>query len=151
MEGIRKVEPVSGRSHLISLPKYTLIDDCYNANPVSMRAAIDLLNMADNQKIAILGDMFELGEDSDKMHRQTGAYAGAAGIDRIICIGENARYMYEGACEAGGKECVYFATRSDFLEAYRLEQEELLPADSTVLIKASHGMAFEEIVKVLEQ
>ena len=151
VEGIRKVEPVSGRSHLISLAKYTLIDDCYNANPVSMRAAIDLLNMADNQKIAILGDMFELGEDSDKMHRQTGAYAGAAGIDRIICIGENARHMYEGACEAGGKECVYFATKSDFLEAYRLEQEELLPADSTVLIKASHGMAFEEIVKMLEQ
>ena len=151
VEGIRKVEPVSGRSHLISLAKYTLIDDCYNANPVSMRAAIDLLNMADNQKIAILGDMFELGEDSDNMHRQTGAYAGAAGIDRIICIGENARYMYEGACEAGGKECVYFATKSDFLEAYKLEQEELLPADSTVLIKASHGMAFAEIVKVLEQ
>lgn len=151
VEGIRKVEPVSGRSHLISLAKYTLIDDCYNANPVSMRAAIDLLNMADNQKIAILGDMFELGEDSVKMHRQTGAYAGAAGIDRIICIGENARHMYEGACEAGGKECVYFATKSDFLEAYRLEQEEMLPADSTVLIKASHGMAFEEIVKMLEQ
>lgn len=151
VEGIRKVEPVSGRSHLISLEKYTLIDDCYNANPVSMRAAIDLLNMADNHKIAILGDMFELGADSHKMHRQTGEYAAMAGIDRIICIGENARHMYEGACEAGGKECVYFAEKSDFLEAYRLEQEELLPADSTVLIKASHGMAFEEIVKVLEQ
>ncbi len=150
-EGIRKVEPVSGRSHLISLEKYTLIDDCYNANPVSMRAALDLLNMADNQKIAILGDMFELGADSDRMHRQTGEYAATAGIDRIICIGENARHMYEGACEAGGRECVYFATKGDFLEAYRMEQEELLPADSTILIKASHGMEFAQIVKILEQ
>ncbi len=151
VEGIRKVEPVSGRSHLISLEKYTLIDDCYNANPVSMRAALDLLNMADNQKIAILGDMFELGADSDRMHRRTGEYAATAGIDRIICIGENARHIYEGACEAGGRECVYFATKGDFLEAYGLEREELLPEDSTILIKASHGMAFEEIVKMLEQ
>ncbi len=151
VEGIRKVEPVNGRSHLITCEKYTLIDDCYNANPVSMRAAIDLLCMAENRKIAILGDMFELGADSDKMHRQTGEYAAQAGVDRIICIGENAKHMYEGSCESGGQECVYFATKKDFLEAYRLEQEELLPADSTVLIKASHGMAFEEIVKELQQ
>ncbi len=150
VEGIRKVEPVSGRSHLISLPGYTLIDDCYNANPVSMRAAIDLLNMADNRKIAILGDMFELGTDSDKMHEQTGAYAAASGIDRVICIGENARHMYEAACKAGGSECIYFAKKGDFLEACKEQQEKLLPTDSTILIKASHGMGFAEMVELLK-
>lgn len=150
-EGIRSVEPVNGRSHLIRVPGYTLIDDCYNANPVSMNAAIDLLNMADDRKIAILGDMFELGEDSDKMHEQTGEYAARAGLDIIICIGESSRHMYQGASERGNSNVMFFATREDFLTAWEEQKEELLPIDSTILIKASHGMGFEKIVEALEK
>ena len=148
-EGIRSVEPVNGRSHLIQVPGYTLIDDCYNANPVSMAAAIDLLTMADNRKIAILGDMFELGEDSDKMHEQTGEYAARAGLDIIICIGENSRHMYQGAGERGNSNVKFFATREDFLAAWEEQGEELLPTDSTILVKASHSMGFEKIVDAL--
>ena len=150
-EGIRSVVPVSGRSNLISLPKYTLIDDCYNANPVSMKAAIDLLVMADNRKIAILGDMFELGADSDKMHEQTGEYAGAAKLDRIICIGPSSRHMFDGAVKAGAGDVLYYEDREKFLQEWQEEKEELLPADSTILIKASHGMEFEKIVEMLEK
>lgn len=156
VEGIRKAKAVGGRSHLIPLSDYTLIDDCYNANPVSMRAAIDLLNMADTAKVAILGDMFELGENSDLMHTQTGEYAADAGLDVLICIGENAKYLYEGAqkqkpagVNAAGKQ-YYFATKAEFLEALRTRKEELLPRFSTILIKASHGMGFSEIVAVLQ-
>ena len=149
-EGIRKVEPVSGRSNLIALPKYTLIDDCYNANPVSMEAAIDLLRLADNRKIAVLGDMFELGADYDKMHAKVGKYAAAAGIDRIICIGTDSIHMYDGAVIGGAEDVLYFETKAQFLEKWKQEKEGLLPADSTILIKASHGMGFEEIVEELQ-
>lgn len=150
-EGIRSVVPVSGRSNLISLPQYTLIDDCYNANPVSMKAAIDLLGMADNRKIAILGDMFELGADSDKLHEQTGEYAGSAKIDRIICIGPSSRHMFDGAVKAGAGDVLYYEDRETFLQEWQEEKEELLPADSTILVKASHGMEFEKIVEELEK
>lgn len=151
-EGIRKVQPVGGRSHLIPLKNYTLIDDCYNANPVSMRAAIDLLNTADTVRTAILGDMFELGQNSDALHEDTGAYAAAAGLDRLICIGENARHMYEGAVKAGaGSRSFYFAAKEEFLKAFAQNREVYVPKHSTVLIKASHGMGFGDLVRLLQE
>lgn len=147
-EGISRVEPVGGRSHLIPLGDYTLIDDCYNANPVSMRAAIDLLNMADTEKAAILGDMFELGKDSDRMHYSTGAYAGEAGLQALICIGENARFIYQGAREKNPEtKLYYFKTKEDFLKEFSEKGEKLIPRFCTVLIKASHGMGFSELVE----
>ena len=157
--GIRDVKPVSGRSRLIPLRDHVLIDDCYNANPVSMRAAIDLLNQPDTAKVAILGDMFELGEDSERMHTETGAYAAGAGLDGIICIGENARYLYRGAMGAVDRtreaaprtKLFYFRAKDDFLEALSAQGEELLPDGCAILLKASHGMGFQELVTVLEK
>ncbi len=151
-EGIGRVEAVAGRGHMIRSEHYTLIDDCYNANPVSMQAAIDLLSMADTRKAAILGDMFELGQDGDAMHAQIGAYAAKAGIERIFCVGENSRHMYEAACKeaAEGQKLFYFADRQGLLEALEKEREELLPEGSTVLIKASHGMVFTEVLQYLQ-
>lgn len=159
-EGIRNVQPVSGRSNLISLPEYTLIDDCYNANPVSMRAAIDLLAMADTKKVAILGDMFELGADSDIMHEQTGEYAALAGLDCIICIGENAKHLYQGALRQSRKMiqagCIttkiyHFDTREAFGDALEEKKKTYLESGSTILIKASHGMGFSWIVEKLQK
>lgn len=149
--GISKVAAVSGRNRLISLPEYTLIDDCYNANPVSMEAAIDLLAMADTEKVAILGDMFELGAESDAMHAKVGAYAAACGIDRIYCVGERSRQMYEGAKkEASSHQRLrYFADREELQKALDREKKELLPEGGTILIKASHGMQFTDIVRTL--
>ncbi|MCM1326516.1 MAG: UDP-N-acetylmuramoyl-tripeptide--D-alanyl-D-alanine ligase [Bacteroidales bacterium] len=156
-EGIRKLAAIGGRNHLIKLSRYTLIDDCYNANPVSMKAAIDLLDMADTKKAAILGDMFELGENSDEMHEGVGAYAAKKGIDYILCVGENARHMYEAACREAenmqGRCSVprifYFAGRQKLLAALKENQEEFLPEKSTVLVKASHGMEFTEVLEYL--
>ena len=131
--GIETVKAVTGRNHLIRLSHYTLIDDCYNANPVSMKAAIDLLAMADTEKTAILGDMFELGEDSDALHRQVGSQAARAGIHRIFCVGENARHMYEGALGAADEKqtVLYFAARQDLeralMESGEKNGEPLIP------------------------
>lgn len=157
--GIRKLAAINGRNHLIKLSRYTLIDDCYNANPVSMKAAIDLLDMADTKKTAILGDMFELGEDSDDMHAGVGAYAAKKGIDYIVCVGENSRHMYEAACREAenmqGNHSVpqifYFAGRQKLLAALRENPEEFLPEKSTVLVKASHGMEFTEVLEYLTE
>lgn len=151
-KGIGQVQPVGGRSHLIRLEDKVIIDDCYNANPVSMCAAIDLLTTALTRKVAILGDMFELGEKEKEMHGQVGRYAIEKDIDVTICIGDLSRNMYEAACQKAeekgiSKESIYyFAGKKEFLEKRR----EILQKDDTVLVKASHGMAFEEIVKVLE-
>ena len=92
-KGIEAVQAVGGRSHLIQTKEYLLIDDCYNANPVSMKAAIDLLVLADNRKTAILGDMFELGENSDQMHYDIGSYAVEKGLDCLLLAGDSASYI----------------------------------------------------------
>lgn len=163
-EGIGRIQPVSGRNHLIPMKDYTLIDDCYNANPASMKAAIDLLAMADTEKVAILGDMFELGEDSDKLHGEVGAYAAASGIDRILCVGEMSEHMFEAAITQAGQKgegdsvevlsaqsmhIVHFPTRDALLESLRQERKEYIPDGSTVLIKASHGMEFTGVLDFL--
>ncbi len=150
--GIAKIEPVSGRNHLIRLERFTLIDDCYNANPASMKAAVDLLSMADTEKIAILGDMFELGENASALHGEVGRYAAEAGIDRIVCVGEESAHMYEAARNsAHGHEVMYFATRQELLAALSDCGDEIVPAGSTVLVKASHGMVFGEVLTALEE
>lgn len=146
-EGIRQVKPISGRTHLIRWPSYTLIDDCYNANPVSMKSAIDLLMLADTETVAVLGDMFELGEDSDAMHTEVGRYAAESGVGHILCVGENSLHMYEGAVRYASRhqEVLYFKDRESLLKAL----PKALPAGSTVLLKASHGMGFAQVLEYL--
>lgn len=152
--GIRKITPVSGRNNLIRLPHYTLIDDCYNANPASMRAALDLLVLADTEKVAVLGDMFELGEEnSDELHRQVGAYAAEKGVDRILCVGESAVYMFQAACDAAEEtaQVTHFSTLEALLKALEQERQRYIPDGCTVLIKASHAMEFEKVLAFLEK
>ncbi len=150
-KGIRSVEAVSGRSHLIQTSEYTIIDDCYNANPVSMKAAIDLLGEAITRKVAILGDMFELGENEKALHRGVGEYAAKQNVDALICVGALSEEMYQGAAECEDKkdamELYHFAT----LEDCKNEVAGLLKRGDAVLIKASHGMHFTELVELLTQ
>ena len=158
--GLAKIQPVGGRNNLLRMEKYTVIDDCYNANPVSMEAALDLLALADTYRVAILGDMFELGENSDALHAGVGAYAVRSGADCIFCVGENSRHMYERAVEAAEElmaetsntkeqKIYHFADRDTLLQTLR-EQTDLLPEGCTILVKASHGMHFEEVVALLK-
>ena len=151
--GIAKITSVSGRNNLIREEKYTLIDDCYNANPGSMQAALDLLSLADTEKVAILGDMFELGENSDALHAGVGRYAVIKPVDRLICIGENSIHMYEEACEFASHtpQIVHFPNLEAFFQVLEESREEYIPDGSTVLIKASHGMQFTKIVEYLRK
>lgn len=146
-QGIEKIQPVGGRSNIIRLAGMTVIDDCYNANPVSMRSAIDLLDTADGRKAAILGDMFELGVNSDAMHKEIGQYAAHKGIDLILCVGKQARILYDGAMEGyeQGQDICHFSDK----EEMRKKLPDLLKEGDTVLVKASHGMGFQEIVEWL--
>ena len=152
--GIGKVVPVNGRNNLIRLSQYTLIDDCYNANPASMRAALDLLAMADTEKVAVLGDMFGLGEEnSDELHRQVGAYAAMRQIDRILCVGERAQHMFQAACDNAEEteRVTHFPSLEALLAALGKERRKYIPDGSTVLIKASHAMEFEKVLEFLNQ
>ena len=147
--GIEKVKPVEGRSNLISKNGIVVIDDCYNANPVSMKSALDLLCQAVTPKVAILGDMFELGENEVDFHREIGTYAMEIGINTLICIGQLSRNMAEAANACvllhPGTDVFYFKNKEEFFEKYT----DLIKKDDTVLVKASHGMGFSEIVDVL--
>ena len=152
--GMEGIAPVSGRNHLIFLKRYTLIDDCYNANPASMRAALDLLSLADTEKVAILGDMFGLGEENaPKLHAQVGSYGAKKGIDRILCVGERSRYMFDAACEQaeGTYQIVHFPNLEALLQALGKEREKYVPDGSTVLLKASHAMEFEKVLDLLKR
>lgn len=146
--GIEKLVPIAGRNNLIEAKHYTIIDDCYNANPVSMKAAIDLLSMANTRKVAILGDMFELGSNEKALHEEVGTYAAYKKIDCIICVGNLCRHMYDGvkAVESDSR-AYYFEDRDIMLE----HLGEILHTGDTVLVKASHGMHFEEVVKQIPQ
>ncbi len=144
--GISNVPATSGRSNTIKGEKYTLIDDCYNANPTSMKSAIDLLNTANTSRVAILGDMFELGEDELKLHGEVGSYAAASGIDVLVCVGELSKAMYDAAEAEQTAMVYYFADRDSAINAL----PNILRQDDSVLIKASHGMGFEKIVESLQ-
>lgn len=153
--GIAGVQSVGGRSNVMSLRECTVIDDCYNANPVSMKAAIDLLATAIGRKVAVLGDMFELGDTECELHGEVGAYAAEKGIDVIICTGTLSKHMYEGALgfekeelsAAQKREVYYFETRDELLK----ELSGILKHGDNILVKASHGMHFEQVVEYLSK
>lgn len=147
--GIAAVKPTAGRSNLVRCGDKVILDDCYNANPVSMCAAIDLLTQADTRKVAILGDMFELGEDAEKLHGDVGSYAAKRGVDVIICVGKLSENMAgEAKKDASGKCMVYYyPEKAQMLQKLR----ELIKPGDTVLVKASHGMGFAEVVEKLKE
>jgi len=146
--GMKKVTAVSGRSNIVPLKDFVLIDDCYNANPVSMKAAVDLLQSANGRKVAVLGDMFELGEEEEKLHYEVGEYTKGK-VDFLICVGNLARNIYEGAVvnKVEDMTVVYLDSKED---VYSRLQQIIMPQD-TVLLKASHGMGFADIVSWFEK
>ncbi len=143
--GIAAAQPMSGRSRLIDMGRLLILDDCYNANPKADCAAIDLMMSAAGRKIAILGDMFELGENAAILHAEVGRYAATHGIDMLVCVGELSDNMYDAAKEAGGGcEACYFGTLDDLID--NVGSLGLTEGD-TVLVKASHGMNFAKLVE----
>lgn len=149
--GMASVEQMSGRGHIIHTENYTIVDDCYNANPKSMCAAIDTLGYAITRKVAILGDMFELGDESDRLHKEVGDYAAAHGVDSLILVGAAAKHMYESARLHEGVEIRYYPNRELLLQALSDKDKEILKPGDTILVKASHGMGFSDVVEYLKK
>ncbi len=142
--GIEGLPSIPGRNHIIKTPHLIILDDCYNANPISMKASIDVLNMALGRKVAILGDMGELGEDAASLHREVGSYAAQTGVDVVCAIGPVSKAIAEGA--SASCQTHWFETKEDFLKA----SKDIIKEGDNCLVKASHGMEFPEIVSALE-
>ena len=122
----------------------TIIDDSYNAAPLSMMAALDLLAASQPRRIALLGDMFELGSEERMAHREIGTYA-AERCDWLIAVGERSRDLIDSARESGHPQACWVAEADQALEILR---HSLEPSD-TLLIKASHAMHLETVVERL--
>jgi len=144
--GIAALKPVEGRMNLIYGKKYTVIDDCYNANPVSMKSSIDILCYALGRKVCILGDMFELGEKELELHANVGRYVAGAGLGLLVTVGSLSRRIYEEAKMDRDCICVHF----DKMEEVFRELPKLLLEGDSILVKASHGMGFSKIVDFIQ-
>ncbi|MBS6195678.1 MAG: UDP-N-acetylmuramoyl-tripeptide--D-alanyl-D-alanine ligase [Clostridiales bacterium] len=147
-EGIESLQPLGGRFHIIETEKYTIVDDCYNANPMSMKASLEILKDALGRKTAILGDMGELGVNEAALHAEVGAFAAAAGIDLLICVGDLCRHMAEAAeKENSSLKVVHLENPEELLS----KLPELVEEKDTILVKASHFMDFGRVVEALQK
>ncbi|MCL2285703.1 MAG: UDP-N-acetylmuramoyl-L-alanyl-D-glutamate--2,6-diaminopimelate ligase [Firmicutes bacterium] len=142
-KGFDDFVPPSGRLTVKNLNGMTVIDDAYNANPAAMRESIKILCKQPGRKVAILGDMNELGHVSEARHTEIGAYAAEMGIDLLIVIGPQAWFLYDAFADNNRK--LYFPTVDEFLPKCK----GLLQPGDVVLVKASRGMAFERIIDEL--
>lgn len=146
-KGIEKLESISGRFRLVETEKLLIVDDCYNANPASMKASLDVLQDARGRRVAILGDMGELGEDEVILHEEVGAHAAHCSLEKLICVGPLSAHMARKAREENPElEVVHRNDREELLEVLG---KEVQPKD-TVLVKASHYMGFEYVVEALK-
>jgi UDP-N-acetylmuramoyl-tripeptide--D-alanyl-D-alanine ligase len=149
--GLEKFEPAWGRMNILHTANgIHIIDDTYNANPDSMRAAITTLKSlrANNRSILVAGDMLELGEQAESLHRQVGAWAAAAGINQLWVTGNFAEAFIAGAKEAGMKvEHMFTGSQEKVLAEL---QKALKPGD-WVLVKGSRGARMDAVVKGLKQ
>ena len=136
--------PVGSRMHLIPVDGQRLIiDDCYNANPQAMAEALRMLAKSRHQrKVAVVGDMGELGELTEQAHRDVGTLARELKLDVVVAVGEKMRALRETDPSA-----LWFPDTASALPAL----PDLFVGDTAVMVKASHAMHFESIVKELEK
>jgi UDP-N-acetylmuramoyl-tripeptide--D-alanyl-D-alanine ligase len=135
-EGLEKTKTEKGRLQLLESNHFTILDDSYNANPHSMKAAIDTLQSFSGEKIAVLGSMAELGTNSIELHQEIGDYAGQARLDKLYTIGEDSKH-YNGELFSD-IESIY-----NQLKKYHL--------GATILIKGSRMMKLDELVNILSK
>ena len=143
--GIETYKPLKGRMNVHELETITVIDDTYNANPTSTKASLDVLKMCSGRRVAILGDMRELGEAAPQMHEDVGRYTAALGIERILCVGTESRHMFDGAENVAPGRAQYFETQDALLTVL----PQLVEAGDVILVKASRGMKMEHTVDLL--
>ncbi len=144
LERLSGFVPVRGRFSILRLGNLTLIDDTYNANPLSTKAALDYLAGLEGPKAFVMGSMLELGKDSPQLHRMVGRYARERGVDLMVTLGEDARMALEAFVELGGRG-VHCESHREAVEVLREE----LPKLKVILVKGSRGMRMEKVVEGL--
>ena len=156
LEGLRRYRPVGMRQRIYDVGSITVIEDCYNASPESMRAAINVLQSLSSEKkagrmAAVLGDMYELGNTSAALHETVGSNFAKMGGSLLFTFGENAEDIASGAIYGGmNPENIY---RNRNVRAPEITGEMLLHslrAGDTLLVKASRGAAAERIIEYLK-
>ena len=141
-EGISRFETVGRRGTVTDTGFVTLVDDCYNANPDSVRCGVDSLTKMLGRAVCILGDMLELGDTGKALHYGVGQYAAERGVGLVLGCGELTRE----ACRAAGERGHWFESREKLIETL----PTLLRRGDCVLVKASRGMHFEEISEAIK-
>ena len=133
---------MAGRQEIFTARECTIIRDCYNAGPESMAAALAVLGKRSGRRIAVLGDMLELGDHAHDSHIRVGIQA-AENADFILAYGPNAHLVVRGAEEAGNPNAIAFADRKEMADTLK---EITVPGD-TLLFKGSHGMHMELVLE----
>ena len=148
VRGAAAYEPAGSRMRVVRLPEGRIIlDDCYNANPQSVTAALEVLAKTEcDHRVAVLGDMGELGGLTEQAHYNMGALAAMLGIDFVVAIGEKAAKIADGTAQSGG-EVLHFATKEEALGTLRRQLEP----NTAMLVKASHAMHFGALVEALQR
>jgi UDP-N-acetylmuramoyl-tripeptide--D-alanyl-D-alanine ligase len=147
-KGLLHYVPVGGRANVTNTGYLTLIDDCYNANPNSVSASLRSLCTLSGRKVAILGDMKELGENAAQLHRDIGALAAKIGVDCLFTCVDLEREIHQGYILASSAEAArHYSTMDELCSVLPL----LLQKGDSVLVKASHSMRFETIADALRQ
>ena len=145
--GIESLPSIPGRNHIIETDHIIILDDCYNANPISMKASIDVLNMAIGRRVAVLGNMGELGDTAEVLHAEVGTYAAQQNVDLVCGIGDLTHALVEEASRGTHTQALWFADNESFIQAI----PDIIKDGDNVLVKASHGMNFPQIVHALEE
>lgn len=146
--GLESVQPLFGRSQILR-GEITLVHDCYNSNPDSVERLLEFIRTLEwtGRKVAVLGSMLELGEESEPAHRQAGEQAAGAGLDAVFFVGPEMEAAYRAFCAAGGGTAGEWHRDLDPL-AGRLRQT-LRPGD-LVVMKASRGVELERLIPVIQ-
>lgn len=143
--GLAKMELTDKRLNIKGKAGIKVIDDTYNASPDSMKAGVDVLMASKGiRKVAILADMLEMGKNSPDYHREVGEYAGEAGVNLLIAVGEQAKYIAEGAKKRLDEANVLYYEKREKLEE---DIKNILKLGDIVLVKGSRGMAMDQVVK----
>jgi UDP-N-acetylmuramoyl-tripeptide--D-alanyl-D-alanine ligase len=144
-QGLRSFEPVKGRSRAFGIQcagrDITVVDDTYNANPDSVRAAIDVLAELPAPRLLVLGDMGEVGMQGPEFHQEVGLYAAQKGLDHLLCLGDLAVHTAT-ACGANA----YHLPDIDALNQHVMQQ---LPQMGSVLVKGSRFMKMERVIDAI--
>ena len=143
LSGIAAYRPVGSRMHLVRCSgDRIIIDDCYNANPQAMAEALRILAQTEHpRRMAVLGDMGELGDLTEQAHRDIGELTRTLGLDTVVAVGPKAK-----AIQDANPDALWFPTVAEALPAIRAA----FTTGTAVLVKASHAMHFTDIVKDLE-